>query len=109
MEFQFFRCVLLTISTVKPVQIRVNQRDESLKILNTKVALRAFEIAAIAGQLTSDLSQEPLLAALRGLFLRTGESFLFALEFEQDWTELRSFEVLHLNASFTTHSSMGGS
>ena len=85
---------------------------KSLKILNTKVALRAFEIAAIAAQLTSDLSQEPLLAALCGLFLPTGESFLFALDisitgFEQNWTELRSFEVLHLNASFTTHSSMG--
>ena len=84
---------------------------KSLKILNTKVALRAFEIAAIAAQLTSDLSQEPFLAALRGLFLPTGESFLFALDilidgFERDWTELRSFEVLHLNASFTTHSSM---
>ena len=78
---------------------------KSLKILNTKVTLRAFEIAAIAAQLTSDLSQEPLLAVLRGLFLPTGESFLFALDisitgFEQDWTELRSFEVLHLNASF---------
>ena len=62
---------------------------QSLKILNTKVALRAFEIAAIAAQLTSDLSQEPLLIALHGLFLPTGESFLFALdisitEFEQD-------------------------
>ena len=73
---------------------------KSLKILNTKVALRAFEIAAIAAQLTSDLSREPLLAALRGLFLPTGESFLFALDIsitglERDWTELRSFEVLH--------------
>ena len=62
---------------------------KSLKNLNTKVALRAFEIAAIAVQLTSDLSREPLLAALRGLFLLTGESFLFALDisidgFEQD-------------------------
>ena len=84
---------------------------KSLKILNTKVSLRAFEIAAITAQITSDLSQEPLLAALRGLFLPTGESFLFALDisitgFERDGTELRSFEVLHLNASFTTHSSM---
>ena len=65
---------------------------KSLKILNTRVALRAFEIAAIAAQLTSDLSQEPLLAALRGLFFPTGESFLFALDisitgFERDWTE----------------------
>ena len=64
---------------------------KSLKIHNTKVALHAFEIAAIAAQLTSDLSQEPLLAALRGLFLPTGESFLFALDisidgFERDWT-----------------------
>ena len=67
---------------------------KSLKILNAKVALRTFEIAAIAAQLTSYLSQEPLLAALRGLFLPTGESFLLALDilitgFERDWTELR--------------------
>ena len=66
---------------------------KSLKIINTKVALRAFEIAAIAAQLTSHLSQEPFLAALRGLFLPTGEGFLFALDisitgFERDGAKL---------------------
>ena len=70
---------------MKPVQIRVNLRDESLKILNTKVALRGFEIAAIAAQLTSDLSQEPLLAALRGLFLPTGESFSLCPGYFDHW------------------------
>ena len=77
------------------MQIRVNQRDEKSQNLNTKVALRAFEIAAIAAQLTSDLSREPLLAALRGLFLPTGESFLFALDISIDGFELRlSYDLL---------------
>ena len=61
---------------------------KSLKILNTKVALSAFEIATIVARLTSDLSQEPLLAALRGLFLPTGETFLFVLD-----TLITGFEI----------------
>ena len=83
---------------MKPLRIRASQRYEKSQILDTQVALLAFEISEIAAQLTKDLSQDTLLAALCKLFLLTAESFRFALDiwivgFERDLTELRSVEV----------------
>ena len=76
------------------MQIWESRSDEKSQILNTQVALHAFDIAEIAAQLTNDVSQEPLLAALRDRQLRVFSStWIFGLD--RDLTELQSVEVLH--------------
>ena len=95
----FLLCTLENITSGAPANLSESARRQS-QILDTQVALRAFEIAEIVAQLTNDLSHDTLLAALRKLFQPTAESFLFDLNiwivgFERDLTELRSIEVLH--------------